>query len=68
MESTWETDVANAKLVFSWEARFQIFAQKQLLGSFKYFRQFQTEIVKINWLQAEHDSIQTLTTYTEDVW
>ena len=40
MRSTWQTGVANVRLEFSGEARFQIFTQKWLLGNIKYFLSF----------------------------
>ena len=43
MQSTWQTSVANARLEFSGEARFQIFTQKLSVRKHEIFRQFQTE-------------------------
>ena len=40
--------VANAKLEFSGEARFQIFSQKYLLGNIKYSVSFEVKLLKSN--------------------
>ena len=48
MQSTWQADVANAKLEFSGEARFQILHKKWLLGNIKYFVSFKLKSSKSN--------------------
>ena len=48
MQSTWQTGVANARLEFSGEGRFQISTQKMAVRKHQIFCQFQTEIIKAN--------------------
>ena len=50
MQSTSQTWVANARLEFSGEARFQIFTRKWLLGNIKYFISFKLNSLKLNGL------------------
>ena len=47
MQSTWQTDVANAVLEFSREARFKIFTQQWLLGNIKYFVSFKLKSLRL---------------------
>ena len=46
MRNMWQTGVANARLEFSGEARFQIFRQKWLLGNIKYVVSFKLKSLK----------------------
>ena len=48
MQSIGQTGVANGKLDFSGEARFQIFTQKWLLGNMKYFVRFKLKSLNPN--------------------
>ena len=48
MQSTWQTGVANARLEFSGEARFQIFTQKWPLGDIEYFVSSKLKSLKSN--------------------